>query len=105
MKTVTIQIGNSDDKLTQQEWHLFVSDIECEISLFSENIHFSGASQGNAPWQNYAFVFEFNDNKVKDSGVTVLGDQYKLLKERLSIVGKKYKQDSVAWTEGTTEFI
>lgn len=45
MKTATIQIGNSDDKLTQSEWSDFVSAIKDAVQRFSERIHFLAAQQ------------------------------------------------------------
>ena len=91
-KTVTIQIGNSDDKLTQREWSEYVEDVR-KIVEGLRGVHFFGAAPTYAPWQNAAWVIECDDE------VRVW------LKENVTKIRKEYKQDSVAWTEGTTEFI
>ena len=93
-KTVTIQIGNTDNKLTQSQWADFCNQIHSEITISGGNIHFSAPSVGWADWQNAAWVFEIeNDPRMP------------LLKQSISELGKINLQDSVAWTEGTTEFI
>ena len=50
-ETVTIQIGNSDDKLTQKEWSSFVAWIEYDLkSMIGVEFHFSGGSANHTPW-------------------------------------------------------
>lgn len=93
MKTITIQIGNSDDKLTQKEWAQFVDAVHMSISNRCEEMHFSGGSSNNAIWQNFAWVFTCQEKHIDT------------LKSRISAVGGTFKQDSVAWTEGETLFI
>ena len=56
--TVTIQIGNSDDKLTQTRWHAFVAEIEQTCTCVMEKMHFNGGSPSSARWQNHCFVIE-----------------------------------------------
>jgi hypothetical protein len=93
-KTVVIQIGNSDDKLTQSEWAVFHYLVNNTIEDYAQEIHFVGHAAGNSPFQNACFV-------------AVVESDYKLkeLKEELKRIRAKYKQDSVAWMEGTTEFV
>ena len=94
MKTVTLQIGNTDDKLTQKEWSDFVNAIRClfeEIPEESTQIHFFGASQNFEEWQNVAWVFTTNQ-----------ADYIKMIVARIR---KTYRQDSAAWTEGETIFV
>lgn len=93
MKTITIQIGNSDDKLTQKEWSEFVCEMLNAIHIFSKEIHFGGGSASFEEWQNYAWVF------------VATKDQIKNLKARIKPIREFYRQDSVAWTEGETDFI
>jgi hypothetical protein len=94
MPTVTIQIGNSDNKLTQKEWARFINEALKEISdIWSNKIHFSGGSSAESPWQNYCWVVECDASRIND------------LKESLSILGKQFNQDSVAFTTGETEFV
>lgn len=89
--TTLIQIGNSDNKLTQQAWSDFVEEVDAIISAEGSGTHFSAASEGSKPWQNYCWVFEWEGT----------GDLHK----RLTACRAAYNQDSVAITTGTTAFI
>ena len=93
MKTFTIIIGNSDDKLTQVKWAEFVENILYWIKKFCSEIHFSGGSPTNTPWQNYCILFSIEDDKVV------------WIKDNLIELRKKYNQDSIAWIEGDTKLI
>lgn len=88
---IVIQIGNSDNKLTQQEWSSFVYDTDELLRMYGV-FHFSGGSPSNAGWQNYCWVIE--------SQKTMSGLEYEL--SRLAV---RYKQDSIALTIGQTVFI
>ena len=90
MKTVTIQIGNTDDKLRQAEWAAFVLDLESVVKRCCGQVHFCGFSAGDAPWQNHCVVADCNDLGWLQS---VLGD-----------LAAKYRQDSIAMTAGNTVF-
>ena len=92
MKTITLQIGNSDNKLTQVEWSDFVGEIHCLIERDpTSQIHFFGGPQNWECWQNVAWVF-------------VTGNPMSLCQE-VKRIRTKYKQDSAAWTEGSTAFV
>lgn len=93
MKTITVQIGNSDNKLTQAEWAEFSEKIDKLIRFGSHAIHFWGGSVAWAAWQNVAWVFECEDKKIP------------ALKETLCMIRSMYKQDSIAYTEGDTELL
>ena len=95
MKIITVQIGNSDDKLSQQQWSDFAYLTGREIAESSGEIYFSGFSHGGALWQNACWVFSISGDK----------GNYALLKEKIKEIRKKFNQDSVAWTEGETEFL
>lgn len=94
MKTAVIQIGNSDDKLTQRDWSRFVKDVEFAVSACCGQVHFSGYSPGGESWQNFCVVAEIDD----DFG----GDR---LRGYLSELVTKYKQESIALIIGETEFV
>lgn len=93
MKTVTVQIGNSDDKLSQAKWSQFVMNIRSIIEGYAIEIHFTGSSLPFELWQNAAFIFVCRDSDILE------------LKDALALRGKHYDQDSVAFTVGDTEFI
>jgi len=91
MKTIVIQIGNSDDKLSQSSWADYISDVN--RLLFSQHIHFSGGSAPDHPWQNYCWVIECEDDAVR------------LIEYKLTQIRIAHRQDSIAFTIGNTEFI
>lgn len=93
MKTITLQIGNSDDKLTQAQWALFVKKTDDNIRQRANKVYFSATSSNTEPWQNAAWIFDIYENASY-----ALIDSMKELK-------LWFKQDSIAWTEGKTEFI
>lgn len=43
MKTVTIQIGNSDNRLTQVEWSEYVEKVNNLVRDCAYAVHFNGA--------------------------------------------------------------
>jgi hypothetical protein len=94
MKTITLQIGNTDNKLSQGKWAEFVDKmarrIEDEPTV---TVHFFGGPHAWAPWQNVAWVLLIDEHDIPS------------LMEAVTVIRVEYQQDSVAWTEGTTVFI
>ena len=90
MKTVTIQIGNTDNKLTQQGWAEFVERTRGYLEYYVEehlaDMHFSASSEGSQPWQNAAFVLAFATERLTR------------LRSDLSALAATYSQDSIALT-------
>lgn len=96
MKTLSILIGNSDNKLTQAEWAEFFHATDRIIQQYEWRRHFSACSSGCSPWQNacWVVVIEGGEEKVEK------------LKENLSVVRALYKQESVAIVIGSeTEYV
>jgi hypothetical protein len=93
MKTVTIQTGNTDNKLTQQEWSILVKLLADQIRSYAKEIHFFGGAESWAMWQNAAWV------------ILIEQPQLDMLKAKVIEVREMCKQDSVAWTEGKTLFV
>lgn len=93
VNSVSIQVGNSDNKLTQGDWANFVAGMRHAISCNVYRIHFQGGSDWDAPWQNCCWVCEVNL------------DQIEPLKTVITTIRKQYKQDSAAVMFGRTEFI
>ena len=91
--TITIQVGNTDDKLTQERWARFVEHCEIVIKRHSSAIHFSACLDGRNPWQNAAWVIKATPENAA------------LLRKAVAFVRAGYGQDSAAWTEGETEFV
>lgn len=90
MKTVSVQIGNSDNKLTQRRWSEFIKQFK-DIMHEWCSVHFCGGSHPDVVYQNYCIVGETHDVKT--------------LKNNLSKLCEFYDQDSIAYTEGDVEFI
>ena len=90
MTTACIQIGNSDNKLSQQEWSKYCSAIRgiCEAH---GQVHFAGGPATDAPYQNYCIVVE-----TEEAGKMM---------SALSMRRAAYQQESIAWFEGGTVFI
>lgn len=93
MATVVVQIGNSDNKLSQAEWSKFVSYMRDAIGKHSEHVHFDGGSRHDAPWQNACFVSE------------VPGEKLELLMADMRRHRETFWQESVAVIIGETAFI
>lgn len=91
MKTASIMIGNSDDKLGQREWSQFVADTDREIVRLANNIFFSGFAAPSAQWQNACWVVEVADEQD--------------LKQILARLAKEYRQDSIALVVGDSELV
>ena len=85
----TIQIGNSDNKLTQEEWSNYVSAIHGATTVDGIETHFFGSSEGSKPWQNACWVVAIREVEVdamfkaiakirmqfgQDSVAVILGD-------------------------------
>ncbi len=94
MPTVTIQIGNSDDKLTQREWSDYVTDVQFAIQNHGGDVHFSGGSPTDEVWQNFCFVCNVSRPRDVDG-----------LKQALRAVRLRFRQDSAAMTVGETVFV
>jgi hypothetical protein len=90
MTVVCIQIGNTDDKLSQLEWSEYCRAIRgiCEAHGL---VHFSGGSAADAAWQNYCVCVETsNADALRES----------VIKRRAT-----HRQESVAWLQGETELV
>ncbi len=92
-QSAVIQIGNSDDKLTQKEWSDFVAAVRNVIGLLGTAIHFAAGAENSCPWQNYCFVIEI------EAGAEAQ------LREQLAHVAGEYRQESIAVLLGKTEFV
>ena len=93
MTTVVIQIGNSDNKLTQSEWSNFVKAMKLTIENVCQRTHFFGGSTTFDPWQNVCWVIEMRDDGLDK------------LKTDMINIRKFYDQDSIAVVFGNVEFI
>lgn len=91
--TVIILIGNSDNKLSQKDWHYFVSDVRTIIWLFEKETHFIGSTEPFSEYQSGCFVFVIEQNQLE------------ALKERLVLCKKRHQQNFIAMIVGNTQLI
>ena len=91
--TVTIAIGNSDNKLSQYEWASYVKNIRSIVESYADEVHFAGGPENWAPWQNFCFVFQMPEVHVSH------------LKSLLSGRRASYQQESVSVIVGQVEFV
>ena len=91
--TVTIQIDNTDDKLTQQEWSNFVTSLVDYMHNFNHSVHFTGGSSPENPWQNYCVVATVDEGSIPH------------LKSTLHGLAVHFNQNSIALTMGPTMFV
>lgn len=92
MPTVTLCLGNTDNKLTQQRWSHYVAAIRSLVEYYGRP-HFTGCSNPDAPVQNACVVFTINDAALA------------ALRDRLPAVLRRYEQNSVAIVVGETELL
>lgn len=90
--TVTVQIGNSDNKLTQERWSGFTNAFRRLLDETGATIHFFGFSASDAPWQNCCAVIEEPVNLAR-------------FEDDLAGLASFFDQDSIALTAGKTQFV
>lgn len=91
--TATIQIGNSDDKLTQKQWAQFIGAVDDSLMRLTIRFHFRGQSPGDAAWQNACWVVEIEWRREQR------------LKKALATIAAYHGQDAIAYTLGRTQFV
>jgi len=93
--TVTISIGNSDNKLAQSDWRYYCRHINDILSLFDAamTINFYGLTNSDSEYQSATWIIEILSHHMDE------------LKEKLTKVRKSYNQVSIALVVGKTEFI
>lgn len=87
MITVYVTCGNSDDKLSQNEWADFVGDVRGSLREFVQVTHGEWFSAGDSPWQNCCWCVELAPGRVEH------------LQNRLRTVARMYGLGSIAWAE------
>ena len=97
-----VSIGNSDDKLTQQRWSEFQSDLRHYVldEELAGNIQQHGVwySSPTTPYQNMCICFTIPE------GVIAIAVEHDM-KEFLRGLAQEYGQNSIAWAEARTTFL
>lgn len=78
---IVVSVGNTDNKLKQQEWHQFTWDIDFELRQAGK-VHFFGGPPNWMSWQNVAWIIEIQPKDVDGLGA------------KITSVREKYNQDS-----------
>lgn len=87
MITAYVTIGNSDDKLTQREWAAFLLRTHLLLDEYASKMHGSWFSGPGAEWQNACWCVEVSEARAPH------------LQDGLRLLGREFRQDSVAWAE------
>jgi hypothetical protein len=91
MVTLTVCIGNSDDRLSQQAWSLFWAETSRTVAGAARHVHGEFLSLPVTRWQNACWVFE--------------GELDAQLRNRLTELARAYGQDSIAVSVGETVLV
>jgi hypothetical protein len=93
LQTVTLQIGNSDNKLPQVVWSRYIREMRNLVKSYAGQVFFQGGSPWDAPWQNACWVFSCDELYLEE------------LKDQVAACRQAYRQESVAMLVGITEFV
>lgn len=88
-----ISVGNSDNKLSQQEFSIYVNQVDSIIDKYSIQKHFFGGSNTYDAWQNVTWVIELEEINLGN------------LEVRLNFTRRYFKQDSIFILTGVGKFI
>lgn len=90
---ISLQAGNTDNKLSQLEWYKFVRRLGEILGCYESARHFFGGSETYAPWQNVCWVCEIEIGKLEE------------LKLALADVRQLYQQDAVCLLVGEAQML
>jgi hypothetical protein len=93
--TIHVAIGNSDNRLTQQEWSSYFHEVDLLVRSAAPHIHGTWLSASESPYQNACWGFELSET----------GWYRRRVQDALREIAGRYGQDSVAWNESETEFL
>lgn len=92
-KTISVLIGNSDNRLTQGDWATMLAQLETIVNSTCTAVHFSGTSDPYAVWQNACAVGEIEIEKLPE------------LRAKLGKVCDMFNQESIALVVGEVELV
>lgn len=91
---VYISIGNSDDKLTQEEWSRFYVKVDRIVQHNILRVFGRWVSPSTEPFQNACWCIEVGAGRDADK-----------MRDRLEDVASEFHQESIAWAIADTHFI
>jgi hypothetical protein len=92
---MVVSVGNTDNKLSQVEWHEFTYAIDERIRQYGK-VHFFGGPPNWMKWQNVAWIVEVDDGSW---------EKVNSLRSEITEIRKKYNQESVFVMLGEGLFI
>lgn len=93
-QTHHLAIGNTDDKLSQAEWHDFHAETDHMVRSYAIAVHGHWVSPSTDPYQNACWAFDLHAD-----------EDPVLFRRRLSRLAAKWEQDSIALNSSQTEFV
>ncbi len=90
---VYIVIGNSDGKLSAEDWASFQAEFKDIVTSMAEKVWGVWYSDPTATYKNMCI------------GVLLAETNVDHLKDQLRKLAARYRQDSIAWSDARTEFI
>lgn len=96
--TVYLSIRNDRGALSQNEWSNFAQDVFRAVGDYSLRLMGVWFSLPDAEFQSACWAFhrwEEDPEQPKEQ----------VLMKRLSLIAKKYDNDSITWAEGITAFV
>lgn len=86
MKTITILIGNSDNKLSQAEWSYFCYDIHSFVRWYANQIHFVGGTSYDSPFQSSCYVFEIEEDNTSNLIADLKKIKYGYIQDSIALI-------------------
>lgn len=94
--TIHVAIGNSDNRLTQEEWSNYFHEVDLLVHSSAPHVYGTWLSPSESPYQNACWGFELPHEAYwnRDSVQVCLRE-----------IAGRYRQDSVSWNESDTQFL
>lgn len=86
-RCLVLSIGNTDNKLSQQDWNRFVAAMDGVVNKAAKAVHFFGGPSTWMKWQNVAWIAEIQDEDTHIAMSRLMGEVRELREE--------FGQDSV----------
>lgn len=87
---VYVTIVNSDDKLSQRQWCMYVSDLRQFAGQWAKEVHFLGYSPPEAAWQNACVSFTCHMPLR-------YADVVEMMRADLRVLAGRWQQESIAF--------
>jgi hypothetical protein len=92
-QTVYVTIGNSDDKLTQQQWAFFCAEVNQRVRTLALEVYGAWYSLPNADFRNACW------------GMLLDEESFIKLQQDLALSCRAWEQESIAFAVARVKFI